>query len=80
MKACSWGFDIDGNLDWRGTNQTKATSLKIYDIASACKPYDEDLKKLIKDIDNGVDRANAKIQSLYSQRNGILADLRSLGA
>ena len=79
MKASTWGYDLDGNLDWRGKNQLTANSVKLNDICPAIKTYDEDLKKLQKDIDDGVDKANAKIQSLHNQKNVIISELRSLG-
>ena len=70
---------LHGASDWEGVKAVDADNIKIT-VRTQNTGYESDVKKLLSDIGRGVDNANSRLQSLYNRRNGILGELRSLGA
>ena len=72
-------YNLHGASEWEGSNALNGV-VALANIKNSRSTYVSDVDKLISDIGNGVDKANSIIQDLHRQRNGILSELRSLGA
>lgn len=72
-------YAIYGSNDWEGTNADDAVTSHVT-VKSSNTSYQTELTQLTTDIQDGIDKANEKIQSLYNERNNILGQLRDLGA
>ena len=75
----SISYVLHGASDWEGVKAVDADNIKVT-VRTQNTGYESDVKKLLSDIGRGVDNANSRLQSLYNRRNGILGELRSLGA
>jgi chromosome segregation ATPase len=72
-------YSIHGANDWEGTNADNAANA-LGTVKTKSTSYQSEITQLATDIQNGINKANEKIQSLNNERNNILGQLRALGA